>query len=207
MRHIVAFEHFEVLLQALEVSEVGGPSAEDVLDPSVAARAAVAEVGVLHSHDHADVELGALAHLGLDVDVAAHALDYSLGDVESQPCALLVQVERVLQLAEVLEQLLQVACLDAQPRVFDLQLYLLLQERLFGVQLGDLEFLHHINPDSYEALQSELESVAQQVHQHLLDALWIGIDDIGNRVGDSLQQLQILERTLLFEQGPNAIQE
>lgn len=105
----------------------------------------------------------------------------------------------VLEFSKSLEQLVEVVLFDSNASVFNFKAEFLLPPRLLPRSSGcHLLVLH---PELYLniALLSELESVANQVHQDLLDALFILKYDQLYTLVHFAEQLDSLDGALVLE--------
>jgi hypothetical protein len=77
---------------------------------------------------HTNSDFCAFSYLAIDLDTAAHLLNNAFADAHAEPCALLVHLLVLIQSAVILENLVKVLLLDADPTVLndDLKLYKLM---------------------------------------------------------------------------------
>ncbi|MNZ61527.1 hypothetical protein D3C78_796260 [compost metagenome] len=130
----------------------------------------------------ADPEFGAFAGVAFDADLAAHVLDQALGDHQPEPGAAGLPRQRVVGLGEGLEQPAHVGVAQADAGVLDADAQL----RVLVVFVLD----HGAHGDA--AFVGELDGIAHQVGQHLLQALRVA-DQVQRGVSvDQADQLQVL---------------
>ena len=108
----------------------------------------------------ADPEFGALFRNAVDPDFAAHLLDQSLGNHQTEPRTARLARERIVRLTERLEQRTQVLISQTDAGVLhaDAQLS----------AVGALVFDHR--PDDDGAFIGELDGIADQIGQHLFES-------------------------------------
>ena len=145
-------------------------------------------------------ELAALPRLADDLDVAAHHPHQLARDLQPQPGAAEAPADAVVALAEALEQALQRLLVHADAGVDDADAR---QRRPGGAVLRR----HRVDQQPHAAAVGELDRVADQVEQHLLEPLRVRLDpDRQVRRQRHLEQQRARAR-LRLHQRPHVLDE